>query len=61
MEVPPVQLKHFESALKNVRASVKEQSLHAYRKWDSKFGSKLTFELSSLPENMHAHPVEPLV
>eukprot|EP01083_Nonionella_stella_P204368 745062_1 len=60
IEVPPMEIKHFESALKNVRASVKQESLIAYQKWDSKFGSKLTFALSSLPTNMHAHPIQPL-
>merc|ERR1712087_840828 len=60
IEVPAIQFKHFESSLKNVRASVKEESLIAYKKWNAKFGSKSTFKLSSLPENMHAHAIEPL-
>ena len=59
-ELPPVELKHFLDSLKNVRASVKAESLAAYQRWDAKFGSKLTFALSALPQNMHAHPVEPL-
>ena len=60
IEVPPIQFKHFESSLKNVRASVKEESLNAYKRWNAKFGSKSTFKISSLPENMHAHAIEPL-
>ena len=60
IDVPPIQLKHFESSLKNVRASVKQESLIAYQKWNSKYGSKSTFKLSSLPQNMHAHAIEPL-
>jgi len=60
IEVPPIQVHHFEASLKNVRASVKEESLLSYQKWDGKFGSKLTFKLSSLPANMHAYPIDPL-
>eukprot|EP01083_Nonionella_stella_P271441 919739_1 len=60
IEVGSIKLQHFESALKNVRASVKQESLLNYQKWNTLFGSKLTFELSSLPTNMHAHVIQPL-
>ena len=60
MECGPVTLKHFESSLNNVRASVKQESLDNYNKWDKQFGSKLTFPMSALPETMHAAPIEPL-
>merc|ERR1719229_1274320 len=59
-DMPPIELKHFQGALKNVRPSLTDQSLDYFTDWNDKFGSKIHLSMSALPADMRPYTVEEL-
>ena len=43
-DVPPIELRHFESALKTVRATVSPEELLRYLDWNKQYGSDQNIE-----------------
>lgn len=56
-DIPKIDITHFESSLKNVRASCAESAIQHYFKWDEQFGSKLFLTMDVLPGNMKQKPL----
>merc|ERR1712083_1149360 len=59
-DMPPIELKHFQGALKNVRPSLTDQSLDYFTNWNDKFGSKIHLSMSALPADMRPYTTEEL-
>merc|ERR1711879_821539 len=59
-DVPAINKKHFEGALKNVRPSLTDQSLDYFENWNDKFGSKIHLSMSALPADMRPYTTEEL-
>ena len=56
-DIPKINVVHFKSSLKNVRASCAPSAIQHYYKWDEQFGSKLFLTMDVLPENMKQKPL----
>ena len=56
-EIPKISLKHFESAMKNVRSSLSKESLQFYNEWNKKFGSKFNLQNTDLPKELAAKEI----
>ena len=56
-DIPKINVTHFKSSLKNVRASCAPSAILHYHKWDEQFGSKLFLTMDVLPENMKQKPL----
>ena len=56
-DIPYIGAQHFESSLKNIRASLPPENLKHYHKWDEQFGSKLFLTMDVLPQDMKSLPL----
>merc|ERR1712083_999014 len=59
-DMPAIELKHFQGALRNVRPSLTDQSLDYFENWNDKFGSKIHLSMSALPADMRPYTTEEL-
>ena len=59
-DMPAIEKKHFDGALRNVRPSLTDQSLDYFEDWNDKFGSKIHLSMSALPEDMRPYTTEEL-
>ena len=59
-DIPKINLIHFQSSLKNIRASCAPSAIQHYHKWDEQFGSKLFLTMDVLPENMKQKSLLPV-